>query len=98
MTDHSSTGGRRLGIGGKLLFAFGAIAALALAATVIAWLLFASVRENLAIIAEDSLPEIVASFRLAEESAQIAASIHDLTTSKPSACASVPFEIISWRG
>ena len=82
MTDHSSTGGRRLGIGGKLLFAFGAIAALALAATVIAWLLFASVRENLAIIAEDSLPEIVASFRLAEESAQIAASIHDLTTAE----------------
>ena len=82
MTDHSSTGTRRLGIGGKLLLAFGAIAALTVTATVIAWLLFADVRENLAIIAEDSLPEIVASFRLAEESARIAVSIQHLTTAQ----------------
>ena len=69
------TSGRRLGIGGKLLAAFGAIAALTVAATVIAWVLFANVRENLAIIAEDSLPEIAASFGIAEESAQISAVI-----------------------
>lgn len=69
---------RRLGIGGKLLLAFTAIAALTVAATVIAWVLFANFRENLAIIAEESLPEIAASFRLAEQSAQVAASLHEV--------------------
>ena len=78
MGVRGSTGARRLGIGGKLLLAFGAIAALTVAATLVAWFLFASVRENLAIIAEDSIPEIVASFRLAEESTRIATSIQHL--------------------
>ena len=75
----ATNGTRRLGIGGKLLAAFGAIAALTVAASVVAWILFANVRQNLAIIVEDSLPEIAASFRLAEESAQIAASIQHMT-------------------
>jgi signal transduction histidine kinase len=71
---------RRLGIGGKLLAAFGAMAALTVVATAIAWILFANIRQNLAIIAEESLPEIAASFRLAEESAHIAASLPRLIT------------------
>lgn len=68
-------GPRRLGIGGRLLAAFGVIAAFTIAATLVAWFLFADVRENLAIITEDSLPEIAASFRIAQESAGISAAI-----------------------
>jgi PAS domain S-box-containing protein len=77
-----TAGTRRLGIGGKLLAAFGAIAALTVAATVVAWILFANIRENLAIIADESLPEIASSFRLAEESARISASIPQLITAE----------------
>ncbi len=73
---------RRLGIGGKLLLAFGAIAALTVAATAVAWILFANVRENLAIIAKDSLPEIATSFRIAEQSAQVSAAIPRLTAAQ----------------
>jgi hypothetical protein len=76
---------RRLGIGGKLLAAFGAIAALTVAASVVAWILFANIREDLAIIADESLPEIASSFRLAEESARISAAIpHLITVESPS--------------
>lgn len=76
---------RRLGIGGKLLAAFGAIAALTVAATVVAWIQFANIRENLAIIVDESLPEIASSFRLAEESAGISAAIpHLMTVESPS--------------
>jgi len=74
----TSGGGRRLGIGGKLLTAFGVIAALTVVAAGVAWTLFADVRDNLHIIAEDSLPELAASFRLARSSAQIGASIPHL--------------------
>lgn len=76
---------RRLGIGGKLLAAFGAIAALTIAATVTAWILFGYVRENITIIADDSLPAIAASFRLAEQSAQISATIPRLVAARTSA-------------
>ena len=66
---------RRFGIGWKLILAFGAIAGLTVLASVVTWFLFGNVRDNLTIIAERNLPEIVASFRLAEESAQLSASI-----------------------
>ena len=76
---------RRLGIGWKLLAAFGAIAGLTVAATVIAWVLFADIRENLTTIADESLPEIASSFRLAEQSAEISAAIpHLITVESPS--------------
>ena len=78
-TSAATPRSRRLGIGGKLLFAFGSIAALTVVATAIAWILFDNVRENLAIIADDSLPEIATSFRIAEQSAQISAAIPRLT-------------------
>jgi len=81
-TVSPSASTRRMGIGGKLLAAFGAIAALTIAATVIAWALFANVRENLAIIAQDSLPEMAASFGIAEQSAQISATIPDLIATR----------------
>ena len=76
---------RRLGIGWKLLAAFGAIATLTVVATVVAWVLFANIRENLTIIADESLPEIAYSFRLAEQSAGISAAIpHLITVESPS--------------
>jgi len=68
-------GHRRVGIGGKLILAFGAVAGLTLLASAVTWILFGNVRDNLTIIAEDNLPEIVASFRLAEESARLSSAI-----------------------
>ena len=68
-------GRRRAGIGGKLILAFGAIAGLTILVSTVTWILFGNVRDNLTIIAEDNLPEIVASFGLAEESAQLSAAI-----------------------
>ncbi|MCG8545814.1 MAG: hypothetical protein MJE12_16565, partial [Alphaproteobacteria bacterium] len=80
LPDHAGPGAksRRLGIGGKLLLAFSAIAGLTVIAAVIVRFIVGDIRDNLSIIANRSLPSIVASFRLVEESAQLSASIPHL--------------------
>ena len=78
-------GHRRVGIGGKLILAFGAIAGLTVLASAVTWILFGNVRDNLTIIAEDNLPEIAASFRLAEESARLSASIPRMVVARSEA-------------
>ena len=70
--------GRRWGIGGKLLFAFSAIACFTVVAAAIVWLIVGDIRDNLTIIVNRSLPSIVTSFSLVEESAQLSAAIPDL--------------------
>ncbi len=66
---------RRFGVATKLLLAFGAIASLTILATIVAWVQFDDARENLVLIAEDSLPNISASFRLAEQTAFLSGAI-----------------------
>lgn len=79
------SGRRRAGIGGKLILAFGAVAGLTILASAVTWILFGNVRDNLTIIAEDNLPEIVASFRLAEESARLSAAIPRMVVARSEA-------------
>ncbi len=66
---------KRFDIGTKLFVAFCAVAALTILAAVVAWALFGEVRQNMALIAEESLPEIENSFQLAQENAQLSAAI-----------------------
>ncbi len=69
---------RRFDIAAKLFVAFSAVAGLTVLAALVAWVLFNEVRRNLTLIADDSLPEIVNSFRLAQESVQLSATITNL--------------------
>lgn len=69
---------RRIGIGGRLLLAFGTVAAFTLIATAVAWVLFGEIRRNLSIIANESMPVTAISFRLAEQSARLGLALPNL--------------------
>lgn len=56
---------RRFDIGAKLFVAFCAVTGLTVLAALLAFILFGEVRRNLTLVTEQSLPEIVNSFRLA---------------------------------
>jgi len=66
---------RRFDIGAKLFVAFCAVAGFTILAAILAFILFAEVRRNLTLVTDESLPEIVNSFRLAQESGRLSATI-----------------------
>ena len=74
--------GRRMGIGGRLILAFGVVAGFTLAATAVTWVLFGNVRENLGIIANESMPVTASSFRLSEQSARLTSAIPNLVAAR----------------
>jgi methyl-accepting chemotaxis protein len=65
-------GGRRLGLRVKLFLAFGAVAALTVLASVVGFVSYDRVSRSLGAIAEENLPAMSASLRLAKSSAEIA--------------------------
>lgn len=75
----------RFGIGAKLLSAFVAISCFTVLAAFVAWILFNGVRDNLSLIADENLPEVAASYRLAEQSAQLSTSIPALVNAQSEA-------------
>ena len=74
-TARSKASKRRFDIGTRLFLSFCAIAALTVMAAAVAWVLFGEVRKNLDLIAEESVSEIVNSFRLAQESAHLSTAL-----------------------
>ena len=72
--------GGRLGIGGRLILAFGAVAGFTLAATAVTWVLFDDVRQNLGTITSESMPVTASSFRLSEQSARLTSAIPNLVS------------------
>ncbi len=56
----------RLGIRGRLFWAFGSVAAMTVAATFVAWISFAGVGDSLNRIVKDNIPAITLAARLAE--------------------------------
>src|SRR5690349_15950279 len=64
--------GRRLGLRGKLLLAFGTVAALTVLASAVAVISYDQVGRSLSAIAGENLPAMSASLRLAKSSAEIA--------------------------
>ena len=78
MSDPVQSNGRktasppwRVGLRVKLISAFAAISALTIVASGIAWIVFRSVEQRLAVIAEESLPDMVMARRLSDEAAVI---------------------------
>ena len=73
-TSHPSTGGRRgAGIRGRLLAAFGAVAATSVLAGGVGWLAFDIIESRVDRIAGVTLPSLTTAQRMAEESARMAA-------------------------
>ncbi len=65
----------RLGIRGRLFWAFGSVAAMTVAATFVAWISFAGVGDSLNRIVKDNIPAITLAARLAEVGGIITATL-----------------------
>jgi class 3 adenylate cyclase/phosphoglycerate-specific signal transduction histidine kinase len=70
------------GIRAKLFLAFAALAALTLAATVVSWSVFKNVDHSVTRVTKASVPSMVSSLRLAELSAEIAATAPAIMASR----------------
>ncbi len=64
---------RHMGIGGRLFWAFGSVAAMTVAATIVAWISFSGVGESLNRIVSDNIPAVTLAARLAEKGGVITA-------------------------
>jgi signal transduction histidine kinase/HAMP domain-containing protein len=73
---------RHWGIRGRLLLAFGCIAAVTVVATVVAWLSFAGLSETIDQIVSDNLPTVTLASTLAERSGLITATAPTLATAR----------------
>src|SRR3546814_399739 len=73
---------RRIGIGGKLIAAFSAVAAITLVACAVAWFSFDTAENAFTEITEGNLPSIVTAQQLAEASSTYTAGLPLLYASK----------------
>jgi len=71
-----------LGIKGKLFLAFGVLAALTVAATMVGWSVFNNIDRSVTRVTGESIPSMVSSLRLAELSAEIAATAPAIMASR----------------
>jgi hypothetical protein len=71
-----------LGIKGKLFLAFGVLAALTVAATMVGWSVFNNIDRSVTRVTSESIPSMVSSLRLAELSAEIAATAPAIMASR----------------
>src|SRR5512133_3074571 len=69
----SSAGKQSFGIKGKLFLAFGVMALLTIIGSLVAWYAFTNIESSVKRITSESVPGMAASLRLAEKSAEIAA-------------------------
>ena len=75
-------GGGTLGVKTKLILAFASLAMLTSSASVVAWYAFTDIERSVARITRESMVGMVASLRLAEKSAEIAATAPALSASR----------------